>query len=79
MKDETSLWNLTKNKKKIVLEYISDLIPFDRWTIIQKRAFEKIIREALNPKLTANENLRLIGYQFRKQPEVYDRVDMEKK
>jgi len=79
MKDETSLWNLTKNKKKIVLEYISDLIPFDRWTIGQKRAFDKIIREALNPKLTANESLRLIGYEFRKQPEVYDNVDVEKK
>jgi len=57
------------------MEYISDLESQDRWELGQQNTFEKLKKEALNPFISANQALKLIGYEFRKLPKIYDMVD----
>lgn len=61
MKGEINLWNLVKNKTRIVIEYIENLEPLDGFDTRENEVFEFRKKYSLKGD-SANEMLRRIVY-----------------
>ena len=70
MSDEKSLWNLSDGKTKTIIEFITELsLPMNPINFNTNKFFE-IKKNALN-QISPDKMLKMIGYQFSKQPKIY--------
>ena len=70
IKEEESLWNITKNKLSKVRKYIDALEPNRSWGIKAVAHFERIKNIALT-EMNSNKALKIIGYSFNHKPKLY--------
>ena len=79
MGKEENLWNVTEHKTRKVMEHISNLKPRPAFSLGEKDRFEKVKNIALS-KISAEEMLNVIGYNFGKENRIYsDVADKESK
>lgn len=71
-KEKVSLWNVVHKKWRAVHAYIERLVPEPSWSREAVDCFNDAMRRALCAE-SADGALRVIGYEFRKRPALYER------